>query len=540
MCNGSPLALRGVADHVAARPQVQLGEFVDELRDTDILLGLGGEDNDGSEVSIRTVYSWSYLALPETEQRMFRLLGLHPGPDISLDAAAALAGQDRPVAQRLLDGLVAAHLLNQPESRSRYRYHDLLRKYAAECGAATEHRTERDDAGARMLSFYLHSANNADAAVFPSKRRVPMLPIVDGVIAVDFADDTSAMSWCKRERANLNAIVRHASESGSHGYASRLPSATGEIFQRLGYFEDVFTSLNIAVDSAQVVGDLQSEAYTLNNIGVVHLNLHDFASAESMFRAAKERFEQIGFSFGSAAVSHNLARVQVERGEIRAGIEAHIAALAALRQAGADSREVDSLYRLAEAYRRAGSLTAAESHARDALWLATKLGDVSGEGSSLTELGATLFERGSLASAKDYLTRGLELVNKVGATGPVSKALNLLANVHRAEGDLAGAERCARLALACCRGVRDSRGEATALTLLGQLFQSQARQDEAAQALATALAIFEDLGDDRAGAVRTRLAELPASPLTIPSTRTEQIVPRRVPSAIRPPRGRST
>jgi tetratricopeptide (TPR) repeat protein len=526
LCNGSPLALRGVADHVAARPQVGLGEFVDELRDTDVLLGLGGED-DGSEVSIRTVYSWSYLALPAAEQRMFRLLGLHSGPDIGLDAAAALAGQDRTSTQRLLDGLVTAHLLNQPESRTRYRFHDLLRKYAAECSTVPEHQAERHDAEGRMLSFYLHSANNADAAIFPYRRRVPMLPVVNGVTPLSFTDDALAIDWCERERANLNAIVRRAGETGAHEYAFRLPSVTGEIFQRLGYYEDVFSSLTIAVNSAQVVGDLQGEAYTLNNIGVIHLNLRDFVSAESKFRTAKDRFDQIGFSFGSAAVSHNLARLQVERGEVSAGIEAHIAALAALRQAGADSREVDSMYFLAEAYRRAGNLTAAESYARDALWLASKLGDVSGEGSSLTELGAILYERGNPTSSKEYLVRGLELNNKIRATGAVSKALNVLACVHRDEGDLVGAERCARIALECCRDVRDSRGQATAWALLGQLFQGQAQYDTAAHALAAALAIFEDLGDDQAEVIRARLADLPASPLDLPTTRTEPTVPRR-------------
>lgn len=529
LCNGSPLALCGVADHVTARPYVRLGEFVDELRDTDVLLGLGGEDTDGPESSIRTVYSWSYLALAMAEQRMFRLLGLHPGPDISLDAAAALAGQDRPSTQRLLDGLVAAHLLSQPESRSRYRFHDLLRKYAAECGAAEEHRGERDSAEARMLSFYLHSANNADAAIFPYRRRVPMLPIVDGVSPLDFTDGTSAINWCERERANLNAVVQRAGEAGAHEYAFRLTSATGEIFQRLGYYEDVFSSLTIAVASAQVVGDRQGEAYTLNNIGVVHLNLRDFASAESRFRAAKAGFDQIGFHFGSAAVSHNLARLLVERGEVTAGIEAHKAALAALRHVGADGREVDAMCCLAEAYRRSGNLVAAESDAREALWLASKLGDVSGEGSSQTELGAILYERGNLTSAKDHLMRGLELNNKIRATGQVSKALNILANIHRDEGDPSGAERRAKLALECCRDVRDSRGEATAWALLGQLFQGQARYDEAAHASATALAIFEDLGDAQAETIRTRLAELPASSLNIPVTRTEPLLPRRAP-----------
>lgn len=121
-CAGLPLALR-----VAAERPAGLADLVAELN------GLG--DLDALDVpgdpasSVRSVFSWSYRALPLPAARLFRLLGWHPGPDHCAAAAAALAGVDLPGARRLLDVLRAAHLIEQT-APDRFVMHDLLRLYA--------------------------------------------------------------------------------------------------------------------------------------------------------------------------------------------------------------------------------------------------------------------------------------------------------------------------------------------------------------------------------------------------------------------------
>ena len=51
-------------------------------------------------------------ALPAPARRLFRLLGLVPGADVTPEAAAALAGTDRRQAALLLDRLAGAHLID--------------------------------------------------------------------------------------------------------------------------------------------------------------------------------------------------------------------------------------------------------------------------------------------------------------------------------------------------------------------------------------------------------------------------------------------
>lgn len=523
LCGGSPLALRGVADHVAARPRVPLNEFVEELRDPHALLGLG--DGDGPDGSVRTVFSWSYQILAEAERHLFRVLGTHPGPDISVDAAAALAGRDVATTRAGLDALVHAHLLNQPESRSRYRFHDLLRAYAAEFGTAAEHEAERAAAEARLLSYYLNTANDADRAVIPFRPRDEIPPLAEGVTAREFSSHETAMAWCVRERANLNAIIHHAMRRGSYAYVIRLAHSAGEILQRVGYHEDVLDSLGLAIQAARETGDIEGEGDSLSNLGFVHLNLRNFPAAERCLRTADSKYRAIGYQVGTAVVMHHLARLQVERGQFNRAIRLYHDALAILRAEGARGPEIVNLYRLGEAHRRAGNLDAAMSFIRNGLWLAERIGDLRGQAVCLTELASIYYERGELTSAKGYCVRGLALHERLRDIAQLGKTYNLKATIHRDEGDLAEAERCARRAVGHCHSTRHPRDEALAYHTLGYVLEDDARHDEATSARTKAVAILDDLGDPLADSVRAELNGGVDLPPPIPSARTVPMTP---------------
>ncbi|MFS8101556.1 winged helix-turn-helix domain-containing protein [Lentzea alba] len=148
-CAGLPLALRVFAERVSRFPDTSLREFVDEL-------GAARLDalSDFEDVDVRAVFSWSYRALDDESARMFRLLSVHPGPDFDVSAAAALAGVSVAQARRLLERLVADHLV-QSRSPGRYDFHDLLRAYAVElCG-------DDEAAALRLTEWYVHTLENA-------------------------------------------------------------------------------------------------------------------------------------------------------------------------------------------------------------------------------------------------------------------------------------------------------------------------------------------------------------------------------------------
>jgi DNA-binding SARP family transcriptional activator/tetratricopeptide (TPR) repeat protein len=503
ICDGSPLALRSVADHVTTRPGVRLAEFVEELHTTANLLSLG-DDGDGSE-SIRTIFSWSYDALVAADRRMFWLLGLHPGPDLSVEAAAALCGCDTETARRSLDALVHANLLTQPHSRGRYAFHDLIRRYAREHAMLDEHRSERVMAETRLFDFFLHSAKAADTTVFPYRPDHPISAPTNGVTPLRFDSDEQAMGWCARERVNLMSLIHHAASRGWHEYALRLQTTSGEILQRLGYFDDVVNALNIAVEAARALGDIEAEADTVSNLGFVHVLLRDFMSAESCLRAAGDLYARIDNVVGGAMVSHYLARLRVEQNRFLEGIDLNHAALTQLRGHGAEGLEIIVLYRLAEAHRHANNLGAAASFCRDALWLAEKLADERAQSRCLTELGAIALGAGDLVLGRGYCERALVMHERLHDHFQTGKTYLVLSAIRRDQGNLTEAERCARRAVVSCRQSRYVAGELDAYDMLGHLLRAMGRTGDALDAWSKALSIAKDIGDARVSKLHHRL-----------------------------------
>ena len=90
LCAYLPLALRISAERIAAHPHLSAANLVADLANECDRLDLLAADDDET-TAVRTVFSWSYRALPARTARVFRLLGLHPGPQIGPAAVAALS-----------------------------------------------------------------------------------------------------------------------------------------------------------------------------------------------------------------------------------------------------------------------------------------------------------------------------------------------------------------------------------------------------------------------------------------------------------------
>jgi DNA-binding SARP family transcriptional activator len=155
LCGGLPLALRLVAERTVRHPAAPIQDIADDLGTRARLLDGLADDSDRSS-DLRTVFGWSYQALPPEQARAFRHLGLHPVTEI--DAATVGVLLDAPDGARgWLDHLVTGHLL-EPAPGGRYRLHELLREYAAERMLAEESAANRAGALNRLLDWYLHSA----------------------------------------------------------------------------------------------------------------------------------------------------------------------------------------------------------------------------------------------------------------------------------------------------------------------------------------------------------------------------------------------
>jgi DNA-binding SARP family transcriptional activator len=172
LCAGLPLALRIASARLAARPAAPIAAVVTELA-----RGCG---------ALAAAFDASYQALRPDQQRLFRLLGLVPGPDFTPATAAAVAGIATSRALRLLGGLTAAHLVEQHEA-GRYRLHNLIRGYAAARVCADP---DRDPARARLIEHNLSltvAGTKRPAVTAPSACRCARSPNATTSVAARFA-----------------------------------------------------------------------------------------------------------------------------------------------------------------------------------------------------------------------------------------------------------------------------------------------------------------------------------------------------------------
>jgi DNA-binding SARP family transcriptional activator/DNA-binding XRE family transcriptional regulator len=262
LCGYLALAIRLAAARLAHRPAwsaahlvARLGRAQTPLRE----LALPGR-------SVEAAFALSYHDLSRPAGRLFRLLGLHPGPDIDVRAAAALGNLDLDAADEVLAELVDTHLIEE-SSVGRYRLHDLIRDYAV--GLAADE-PERDEAVDRLLTYYLHAAAACDVWLAASVAR---LRIDDGTPPPQVAparDARAATDWLTAEQANIAKSIRLAAANGRDRIAWRLAQAAWRFLYIYGYLDEYTGLCEVAVAAAQRAGELHGEAAGHNNLAGFH------------------------------------------------------------------------------------------------------------------------------------------------------------------------------------------------------------------------------------------------------------------------------
>ncbi len=210
------------------------GELAD-LRTRLDLLQAGADPG----TQVRTVFSWSYRHLGTGTARTFRLLGLHPGPDIGRYAAAALTGQTVEQARQALETLARAHLI-QRAGPGRYALHDLLRGYARELSADLDSEAQRHAARTCLFDYYLHTAATAMDTLFPAERgRRPRVPRPSTPVP-PLAEPAAARDWLDQERAALVMAAGHTAAEGWPGHATRLAATLSRYLRNGSRFPEAW------------------------------------------------------------------------------------------------------------------------------------------------------------------------------------------------------------------------------------------------------------------------------------------------------------
>ncbi len=476
-CTCLPLALRISAERTASHPYITLADLVSEFADEhDRLDALVADDDEVT--AVRSVFFWSYRTLAPAVARMFRLLGLHAGPDISLPVAAALAGITPHQARQLLDVLTSVHLLEEA-GRDRYRFHDLLRVYAAERAAAEETDHTRATAVQRMLAWYLYTADAAVRAFSPPHLRVSLDPLEATCIPLAFISHVHALEWCETERPNLVAATRQAAEYGQHITAWKLPVVLWDFFTMRKHWADWITTHQIGLAAAQQIDDRNGEGWILNNLGVAYRDVRRFEEAIDCFQRALTIRQEAGGRSGEGWVLYNLGETHRVLGRFEEAIDYLKQALSIGRAAGQRWGEGWVLNMLGDACRGLGRFEEALDYLQQALTIRQEIDDQVGKGWTLNMLGVVYRELGRFEKAIDYFHQALMISHQDNIPGL----------------------------------------EGHNLSCLGDVFQDTGQLGAAQTHWCQALTIFEDLGDPRAAEVRARLATLYAENADLNRTR---------------------
>lgn len=223
-CAGLPLALCDVAARAAARPALPLAAVAAEMRDARRRLDVF--ETGESATSVRQIFSLSRARLSSLAGRMFRLLGVHAGPDITVRAAASLAALPPGRAHLALAELCDEHVLTE-HAPGRYACHDLLRAYAAETASTRLNAAGRRRAVYRVLDYYLHASNTAAALLYPSYTPLQLEQARSTVLLEEFGGDADAAQWFENERHVLLAAIAQAADDGYTPHAWQLPWIVG-------------------------------------------------------------------------------------------------------------------------------------------------------------------------------------------------------------------------------------------------------------------------------------------------------------------------
>ncbi|MGH3999059.1 MAG: ATP-binding protein, partial [Pseudonocardiaceae bacterium] len=207
-CGRLPLAIRLIAGRLRHHRGELLSDFAADFADQAAALDAFVAEH----VSVRAAFEWSYWLLTDEQRQAFRLLGWHPGPEITPVVIAAMADVSPGHGRRLLRELVDHNLLDQlsvagvPGS-PRYRMHDLVRLYARERADAEEPAAQRVAAVNRLAGSYLAITHEADRLLRPYVADTPGKSTTHGAVLA-FADASQARTWLTVERHNLLGIVR--------------------------------------------------------------------------------------------------------------------------------------------------------------------------------------------------------------------------------------------------------------------------------------------------------------------------------------------
>jgi DNA-binding SARP family transcriptional activator/tetratricopeptide (TPR) repeat protein len=450
LCARLPLALAITAARATARPGFSLSALAAELGNWQGRLDC--LDTDDAASSVREVFSWSGRQLSGPAARLFRLLGIHPGPDISVAAAASLAGVSLQMGRRLLAELTRAHLLTE-YNPGRFACHDLLRAYAAEQAHAAKP-AQCALALRRVLDHYLHTANAAAQVLYPAREPLTLHEPQPGAAPGHPRDRSEALAWFAAEHQVLLAAATHAAAAGLDTYAWQLPAALTDFLTRQGYWHDLAAIQHTALSAARRLGDQHGQAHAHQGLGTAGLRLGRPGHVRHLERAIG-LFHQLDDRARQARSQITLGVALSLQGRHREAHRQTEQALGLYREVGHRAGQAHALSNLGWLLANLGDYQAALTCCQSALSLHGEFGNLLGQAHTWDHLGYIHHCLGGNADAIISYQRALGLLQDVGDRAEEAGVLTRLGDAYLRAGDDKAAQNAWRRALDMLKDLHD-------------------------------------------------------------------------------------
>jgi tetratricopeptide (TPR) repeat protein len=432
-CARLPLALAVAAARAATEPQLPLAALARELRTTRGALDAFADEDPLADA--RAVFSSSYRTLSKPAATLFRLLGLHPGPDLATPAAASLAGVPPAQMRPLLAELIRAHLIAEA-TPGRFTSHDLLRAYATELTHTLDSDASRRAALHRLLDHYLHAANTG--ARLLESHRVPINPAPPqpGTVLADLSDPDQALAWFTAEHRVLLAAVELAARTGFDRHTWQLAWTLTTFLQRRGHWHDHAAVQHTALEAAERLADQPALIHARRGLGRAYARLGRYDDAHAQFRGSLDACGELDDTVGQANTHLEIASVFERQGHYRHAL--HHAQVALDRFRAADQRvgQARALNGIGWCHAKLGAYQHTLTNCEQALTLLQDLGDRHGEATTWDSLGYAHHHLGQRDHATTCYQRALDLLRDLGDRHYEAATLTHLGDTQHAAGDL--------------------------------------------------------------------------------------------------------
>jgi DNA-binding SARP family transcriptional activator/tetratricopeptide (TPR) repeat protein len=478
ICGYLPLALRIAAANLIHRPHRSIAQHVTELRDGNRLAALAV---DGDEhAAVRVALDLSYKSVPADARRLFRLLGLVPGTDITTDAVASLIGTTPAATAPLLDRLAAAHLITE-HAPDRFTFHDLLRHHARERaeadGAAEAAGGEPAAATRRLLIWYLNTVENATQLLFNWIVRRSLPPSDQPGLA--FAGPAEAQAWVAAERHNLVAAVDYAATHGPPEVSWLLADRLRAHLSRSGHLGDQLATAQRGLATAEAAADALGQGSMHLSIAQASFEFGHHATALDHLNKALTLFRDGGWREGEAAATTNRGVIYQVTGRLAEAIGEHTRAIELYRRGRAGTVAAGSLNNLGYTYYFLGRLAEAVEALTESITLYRDAGLILGEAVALDSLSAVEHSRGRFDEALEMSTRALAIQRKSGGRYQEALVLNHLAEIHTDLGHLDTALELAHASHRLSRDIGDRHTVTHAASTIASIHEALGHPPEA-------------------------------------------------------------